>query len=228
MPEGLSLHEIAHEVGHHGHAGAEGTFRHMVVEVLEAMLLAIVAVATAWSGYQAALWDGRQAHLYGISSRGHVKASQAAVRGGQEQLYDNSVFSFWLQTFGSGDTTTARLFERRFRPEFRPAFEAWLATKPFTSAHAAPGPLLMPQYHNANADRSQALDESAAHAFEEGTAARENGDRYLRNTILLATVLFLTALAPRFKLHAARVMLVGVSGVLLVIALVVIATYPRA
>jgi hypothetical protein len=34
-----------------------------VVEILEAFLLAIVAIATAWSGYQAARWDGREAEL---------------------------------------------------------------------------------------------------------------------------------------------------------------------
>src|SRR3546814_20453856 len=32
-----------------------------LVEILEALLLAVVAVATAWSGYHAAKWDGRQA-----------------------------------------------------------------------------------------------------------------------------------------------------------------------
>ena len=32
-----------------------------VVEILEAFLLAFVAIATAWSGYQAARWDGREA-----------------------------------------------------------------------------------------------------------------------------------------------------------------------
>ena len=32
-----------------------------VVEILEAVLLAVVAIATAWSGYQAAKWDGENA-----------------------------------------------------------------------------------------------------------------------------------------------------------------------
>jgi hypothetical protein len=34
----------------------------------------------------------------------------------------------------------------RFRPEFRPAFEAWLTTAPFNNPNAPPGPLYMPQY----------------------------------------------------------------------------------
>ena len=38
------------------------------VEIPEALLLAVVAVATAWSGYKAARWDGRQAEPYGEAS----------------------------------------------------------------------------------------------------------------------------------------------------------------
>jgi hypothetical protein len=53
------------------------------------------------------------------------------------------------------------------------------------------------------AEKAKAYDARASHAFEEGTKARERGDKYLRNTVLLATVLFLTALAQKFKVHAA-------------------------
>src|SRR5213076_2742829 len=50
--------------------------------------------------------------------------------------------------------------------------------------------------------RAEAHGARATAAFEQGTHAREEGDRYIRNTILLATVLFLAALAPRFKVRA--------------------------
>jgi hypothetical protein len=63
---------------------------------------------------------------------------------------------------------------------------------------------------------------------EEGTKARETGDKYLRNTVLLATVLFLTALSQKFKVHAVRASLLGVSAVLLAIGVYFVATYPTA
>ncbi len=84
----------------------------------------------------------------------------------------------------------------------------------------------MPQYHNAAAERAAKLDEQASADFEAGTKARETGDRYLRNTVLLATVLFLTALAQKFKVHAVRLSLLGVAGALLVVALYFVFTYP--
>src|SRR5204862_8323609 len=120
-----------------------------------------------------------------------------------------------------------QLFERRFRREFRPAFAAWLRTDPFHSPTAPPGPLLMPQYHNAAAERAKTYDERATAAFDEGNKARETGEKYLRNTVLLATVLFLTALAQKFKVEAVRIGLLGVSAVLLVIGLYYVVTYGR-
>src|SRR4029450_9988006 len=218
--------EVAHAIGHH-HTERTGR-RAEVIEILEAILLAVVAVATAWSGYPTARWDGRQAHLYGLSNKYRAVSNKAATRSGQEELYDTSTFSFWLQAKAQGDREAAQLFVRRFRPEYRPAFVAWLGTDPFRNPKAPPGPILMPQYHNAMAAKAQANDARATTAFEQGTKARETGATYLRKTALLATALFLPALAQKFKVEAVRIGLLGVSGVLLVIALYFVVTYARA
>ena len=58
------------------------------VEIIEAILLAAVAIATAWSGYQAARWDGRQAELYGHASTIRIQADEATTLGGQQRLLD--------------------------------------------------------------------------------------------------------------------------------------------
>ncbi len=229
MPEGFGTGEVAHHLGHgHDHGGGKRGWSEQTIEILEAFLLAIVAVATAWSGYQAARWDGRQAHLYGLSSKYRLLATQHATRGGQEQIYDTTTFDFWLQSKTTGDEKAAAMFVKRFRPEYRPAFAAWMATDPFHNPKAPAGPIVMPQYHNANLEASVKWEERASAAFETGTAARETGDKYLRNTVLLATVLFLTALAQRFKVRNVRVGLLCVSGVLLVVALYFVVTYPTA
>lgn len=44
-----------------------------------------------------------------------------------------------------------------------------------------------------------------AAAFDQGSAARDNAERYLRDTVLFATVLFVVAIAQRFKVHPVRV-----------------------
>jgi hypothetical protein len=143
VAEGSATPEIAHGIlHHHSHEEPEGE-KHIwhedAFEILEALLLAIVAVATACSGYQASVWDSHQAHLYGISTRERGLATQSSTLAGQYELYDTNDFSFWLDATSRGDTKTAALFERRFRPPLKVALDAWLKTNPFHNPKAPAG-----------------------------------------------------------------------------------------
>ena len=80
-----------------------------------------------------------------------------------------------------------------------------MKTDPFVNPAAPPGPAAMPSYHNPNQDKANQLNALAAATFDEGTAARDNADKYVRDTVLFASVLFLVAIAQRFKAHRARV-----------------------
>jgi hypothetical protein len=226
--ETISTPEIAHELSHHHHHRSKSEKHAERVEILEAILLAVVAVATAWSGYQTARWDGRQAHLYGLSSKERASQNREATLSGQQKIYDTTTFGFWLQEKTTGHEHSAALFERRFRPEYKRAFDAWIKLDPLHNPRAPAGPIFMPQYHNAAEERAAAYDEQASANFEEGTKARETGDHYLRNTVLLATVLFLTALSQKFKALRVRAGLIVVSGCLLAVALYFVITYPTA
>jgi hypothetical protein len=233
MAEGTGTPEIAHGILHRheekpDEKDEKRDWHDEAIEIVEAILLAIVAVATAWSGYQASVWDSHQAKLYGISSRQRALATQSSTLAGQYELYDTNVFSFWLEATAAHDPKTAALFERRFRPPFKVAFAAWLETDPFHNPNAPAGPLQMPQYKNPTFSKAAAQNAAASAAFEEGTAAREDGDKYVRNTVLLATVLFLVALAQRFKFKAVRLSLLGASAVLVVIGLYFVLSYPVA
>jgi len=55
-----------------------------VVEIVEVSALAIVAIGTAFSGYQGTQWGGEQARLYGLASTTRFEAEAAATLGGQE------------------------------------------------------------------------------------------------------------------------------------------------
>ena len=224
MPETVSPGEVAHTMSHGHETKGEGHAAR--IEIMEAILLAIVAVATAWSGYQTARWDGDQAHLYGLANKERAAENRAATLNGQQLLFNTSTLGFWLQEKAADDRQAAGLFERRFLPEYRVAFNAWVKTDPLNNPRAPAGPSLMPQYHSTAAEQAAKADERASAYFEQGTQARERGDRYLRNTVLLATVLFLTALAQKFKVTRVRLSLLGVAGALLVVALYYVATYP--
>src|SRR3954451_1865077 len=104
MPEGANV-EIAHSLTEqeHGHGAGHHEGWHRVLEILEVALLAIVAIATAWSGFQAAKWDGRQSELYGSANRLRFEAEAATTRGTQRLAADSGIFTAWLEAHQSGD-----------------------------------------------------------------------------------------------------------------------------
>ena len=228
MPEGVGGSNI--EVAHHLSEPKEHSqsLANEILEIAEAIVLAIVAITTAWSGYQAALWAGHQAELYGTSTRLRVQAEGAATAANQERLYNASTVVEWLKAEEDGNKKLADLFERRFLPEFRPAFEAWKKTDPLNNPSAPAGPQLMTEYHSSTTEKAAKLNEEATEAFEQGNKARERSDAYVRVTVMLATVLLLTAISQRFKTHAVRVGLAGIAALLLCIPLYRIFTLPRA
>ncbi len=228
MPEDLNA-EIAAGLAE---ASDEETEREKVrwerlVEILEACVLAVVAVATAWSGYQAARWDGRQAELYAMASTQRVEADQALTLGGQQRLLDVMTFNTWIQFQKEGRHGLAALYVRRFSPEFKVAFHAWIAAHPFSNPDVPPGPSFMPEYVNPQIEQGTALNEQANATFEAGTAARSTADQYIRTTVVLASVLFLLALSQRFRLRQVRIGVFVVAGALMIYGIAAIISFER-
>ena len=86
---------------------------------------AIATLGIAWSGYQGARWNGRQAEEYSSANGTRAHANHDATTGDQARTQDLLNFNRWLEVATEGNQQLADLYERRFRPEFRPAFEAW-------------------------------------------------------------------------------------------------------
>ena len=228
MPEaGGSNIEVAHHLSEH-HKEQPQTLAHEILEIVEAIVLAVVAIATAWSGYQAALWTGHQAELYGLASRYRVQAEGAANVANQERLYNASTVVEWLKAEANGQKKLSDLFERRFLPEFRPAFESWKKTDPLNNPNAPAGPFFMPEYRSSKTDEAAKLNDKATESFEEGNRARQRSDDYVRVTVMLATVLLLTAISQRFKVRGVRIGLAVVAALLLCLPIYRILTLPRA
>jgi hypothetical protein len=227
VPESSNI-EIAHKLTEHRDAeSAKKSWQDLVVEILEAVLLGVVAVATAWSAYNAAKWDGHSAELYGRASTLRVEADELVTLGGQQRLLDVSTFNTWIQARNEGNQKLAALYVRRFSTEFKVAFDAWLKTNPFSNPTAPPGPSFMPEYRNPQILQGAAANHEASRIFDEGTAARKQSEEYTGTTVVLATVLFLVALSPRFRSRRVRFALLLLTGGLAVYALVTILGFPR-
>ena len=227
MPEaGGSNIEIAHHLTEH--KASTESVGHEILEIVEALILAIVAITTAWSGYQAALWTGHQSELYGQASKLRVQAEGAATYANQERLYNSSTVVEWLKAEAHGDKKLADLFERRLLPEFRPSFEAWKNTDPINNPNAPPGPQSMTAYRSSKTEEAAKLNDQATEVFEQGTRDRQLSDQYVRVTVTLATVLLLMAISQRFKTRGVRLALLVVATLLLCIPVFHILTLPRA
>ena len=137
------------------------------------------------------------------------------------------MFNAWLQARAAGNARLEAAFVRRFSPEYRHAFEAWLKTDPFTDPAAPAGPALMPEYRNPRLEEAQRLNDRASATFDEGTEARETADRYVRVTVLFALVLFLVAVGQRFRVRGVRLGAMAVAVGLLVYGLYTVSTLPR-
>jgi len=218
--------EVAQHLNERGRPSRSAT--HPIVEIVEAIVLAAVAIATAWSGYQAALWTGHQAELYGKSSKLRVQAEGATTEANQERFYNAATVVEWLKAEAHGDRKLADLFERRLLPEFRPAFAAWKKTDPLNNPSSPAGPTLMQEYHSSKLSYATRLNDQATEAFERGDMARRSSDDYVRVTVTLAAVLLLTAISQRFSSHVVRSGLATVAVLLLCLPIYQIFTLPRA
>ena len=224
MPERSAAAEVGHQLEEH--RGAEGGRNRLLLEIMEGLVLAVVAVSTAWSGYQSALWDSRSAASYGQSSKLRIESQGAQTIAGEQTLYDSSTFYAWLVAEETNNTTLTNLLERRMRPEYKVAFDAWMKLDPLHNPTAPPGPAFMPQFKNASAAQAAKLDTEASAAFDAGNHERDVGDEYVRVTVLLAVVLFLIAVSQRFDIRNVRLGILGIAVLVLgysIVQLVVIA-----
>jgi hypothetical protein len=229
MPEaGETNIEIAHKLCEtNGNKTPPSSRTEFVIEILEAIILALVAVATAWSGYQAAQWDGLQAELYAETNNLNVKANGLITSAGQEAIYNSNTLNAWLNAKMQGQEEIVNFYERRFLPEFKPAFDAWIKLDPINNSQAPPGPIYMPEYHSSKMEEANNLTEEASAKFDQGTKSRATADDYIRITVFLATVLVLMAISQRFEIKSIRTGLIILSFALLSLGIFSLFTLPR-
>ena len=77
----------------------------------------------------------------------------------------------------------------------------------------------MPEYHNAKHEQFLALTAQGGEMADQGTKSGETGDQYVRITVLLATVLLITAIGQRFRFKAVRIVFMILAWLLLFLPL---------
>ena len=96
-----------------------------------------------------------------------------------------------------------------------PAFEAWIAQRPFSNPDAIAGPLYMPQYRSAHQERSTELHAAADEHHEHGSKAKITADRYILVTVFMAAVLFFAGISLRLGWRPLQLAVLGMACALL-------------
>ena len=173
--------------------------RRQRVEFVVTILLAMAAVATAWSTYQSARWRGQQAAESSKATAAHIASSEASTRAGQLTQVDIATFIQWIDAEVAGERTLAGFYRRRFREEFRPAFAAWVATSPRTNPTAPSTPFAMRQYRVAERVRSDRLNTAAGEHTDAAAEANQRSGDYVLAVVLFAVALFFAGMATKLR-----------------------------
>jgi hypothetical protein len=195
-------------------------------EVVATVLLAVSAVATAWASYQASRWHGEQAKAQSRATAARIDSTRAADRADTLTEIDVATFIQWIDARATGNSELEDFYRNRFREEFQPAFEAWLATDPLNADGAPLTPFVMPEYRLADSAEAERLEaEAAAQSARAGTYI-QRADNYVLAVVLFAAALFFAGISTRLHQTGLRLAVLGLGCLLFLGTVAWIATFP--
>jgi hypothetical protein len=196
------------------------------LELIATILLAAATVATAWSGYQASRWNGEQAKAFSRGAAVRVESAKADSLANTQTAIDVAVFSSWVNAVGHKETKLAAFYDRRFRPEFKPAVRAWQATNPFTNPNAPLTPFRMPQYKLAAREEAVRLEAEAEVWAAKGRTNVQRATNYVLGVVLFASVLFFAGISTKLEVPSLRRTLLAFGVIIFLATVIWIGTFP--
>jgi hypothetical protein len=196
------------------------------LELAATVLLACAAIATAWATYQSSVWRGKQAQAQSASIATRVESTREAAVANRQSQIDVALFTQWVDAYARNEGELASFYRKRFRDEFVPAFDAWVATHPRKNPNAPLSPFAMPQYKLAASTEADELEaQAAAYSL---TVARniERADHYMLAVVLFAISLFFAALSTRLHARDARIALLALGWAAFLGTAIWLATQP--
>ena len=196
------------------------------VEVAAAILLAFAAVATAWSSYQATRWNGEQAKASGKVNKTRIEAARASDLANAQEQVDVATFMQWVDSYARGDDELVTFYQQRFRAEFKPAFNAWIATKPLKTKGAPLTPFAMPEYKLAAKMEAARLDRTAEVLSAGVRRDIQRASNYVLGVVLFAVALFFAGMSTKLTARGLREAMLAVGYIIFLGTAVWIATSP--
>lgn len=197
-----------------------------VLEIVSVIILSLASVLAAWAGYQATGWNGEQTDLPAETAKLRQESARQSDIAHQMAIMDLELFNLYLIAGVEENDSLAQFQIRRFREDFRVAYDAWIALDPFNNTDAPASPLLMPEYRPTQLQLAHELDEESLRVSAQATAAAESGDDYVLATVFLALVLFFIGISSRLEWLPARLAMIAAGATILVFTTWQIVGYP--
>jgi hypothetical protein len=196
------------------------------VEVAATVVLAVAALAIAWSGYQASRWTGEQAKAFSRANAARVESTRWSNLANSQTEIDVATFTQWVNSYARKETELADFYRKRFRKEFNPAVEAWIATRPLKNPDAPLTPFATPQYRLAASAEAERLEAKAGAEAAVATRNIQRATNYVLCVVLFSAALFFGGISTRIGNPRARAIIVVIGCLILVGALAWITTFP--
>jgi hypothetical protein len=137
-----------------------------------------------------------------------------------------ATFIQWIDAHATRDTALEDFYRKRFRPEFKPAFNAWIATRPFTNPGDPLTPFTMPEYRLAATAEAERLDQAAEASSAAVRRNLQHAANYVLGVVLFAVALFFAGMSTKLHTPGLRKAMLVVGCVLFVGTAAWIATFP--
>jgi hypothetical protein len=196
------------------------------VEIMATVLLALAAVATAWSSYQASRWNGEQAKAFSRGNAARIESTRASSLATAQKQVDVATFMQWVNAYALDQKRLAAFYSRRFRAEFKPAVNAWIATNPVRNPNAPLTPFVMPQYKLAAGEEADRLETQAEAWSAKGRTNVQRATNYVLGVVLFAASLFFAGMSTKLRTNNLRIALLSVGTAVFVGAAIWLATQP--
>jgi hypothetical protein len=155
-----------------------------------------------------------------------VESTRASDLANAQAQIDVATFIQWADAYASGNQLLRDFYYERFRPEFKPAVLAWIATRPLKNPNAPKTPFAMSQYTSEARDESVRL-ETQADAW--AATARRNVQRstnYVLGVVLFAAALVFAGMSTKLSSRRLGVAMLTIGVVVFVCTLAWIAVSP--
>lgn len=211
-------------------AHTHSTWMNRHFELVIAMLLGLASIVTAWASFQASLYDGE---MSAANTRAGVLSAEAEslyLEGNQQYLSDGQLFDrlteLRIQSTSADAAAAAVAAETIDVLTFQSMSEDFAAAVEWADAEneADPEMFTHPQGDEAYlATLFGEYEEVKAQADTElanSSKFNDLGDQLTLNTVLLAISLFLFGIAAILRTYRTRLLITGVSAVVMVVATV--------